>query len=107
MSCDKEIHINDVESLFRVRIVDDDETTSIDISTATIKKFKFLKPDGTILVVDAEFLTNGSDGFLIYETVESDLNVVGIWILQGYVEFASGRKYHTSIAEFKVKENVE
>lgn len=107
MSCeDKEIHVNDVGTLFRILITDDDGITYIDISSAIIKQLKFSKPDETVLEVDAEFLTNGADGYIIYTTIEDDLDIVGNWNVQAYIEFADGKKYHSSIKEFKVKENI-
>jgi hypothetical protein len=106
MSCEKEIHLGDVKTKFQVRVTDDNGLTYIDISSATVKKIIFEKPNGQNLEVDADFLTNGEDGYIIYETLETDLDTAGNWQIQAYVEFANGEKFHTQVSEFKVLENL-
>lgn len=54
-----------------------------DITTATVKKIKYKKPDGT----EGEWLANISGTrFFTYTSVSGDLDPIGKWILNAYVE---------------------
>ena len=72
-----------------------------DISTATVKKIWVQKPDGTTAEYDADFLTNGVDGSLVYNLLSSDTDQEGQWKYQGHAESASW-KLTTKMAEFYV-----
>lgn len=58
---------------------------ALDISSATTKTIKFKKPDGTCASKTADFLTDGTDGYLVYLTEEDFLDTVGFWEAQGYI----------------------
>ncbi len=94
------IHNGDVGTIFRLTITDK-EGVAIDVSTATVKKFYFLKPGGTKINKDAEFNTTGVDGKLKYTTVAGDIDAAGTWQIQGYVEISLG-KFWTEKDSFKV-----
>jgi hypothetical protein len=98
-----EIHQNDTTQ-FVVTIKNDDG--SVNISSATSKQLIFQKPTTyDKLTVNANFVTNGSDGQITYTTGSGDLDVVGIWELQGYVQIGpSGWK--SNIQSFKVHRNL-
>jgi type IV secretory pathway VirB6-like protein len=98
-----EIHQNDIGTIFKATIKDD--TTVVDISSATTKQLIFTKPDGTKLEKDASFFTDGTDGILTYTTVSGDLSVVGTWKVQGYVILTSGT-WKTDIKKMKVHRNL-
>lgn len=102
MSVD-EIHIGDVGTVLEATIKDGD--TVVNISSATVKKFKFERPDGSTFEKTASFTTDGSDGKIKYTTEASVLNVVGVWRFQAYLELASG-KWSSDIAEFTVFRNI-
>jgi hypothetical protein len=78
--------------------------TPDDISDATVKTFRFKKPDGTIVDVTAAFSNApGTDGKLKVVTAAGGflLNQAGPWRVRGYVERPSG-KFRTLPAEFYV-----
>lgn len=62
----------------------------LDISTATIKRIKAQRPNGTFAwEKDATFETDGTDGKLYYKTVlASDLDQAGTWTYWSYIEMA-------------------
>ncbi|MFA5753716.1 MAG: hypothetical protein WC910_11660, partial [Bacteroidales bacterium] len=63
------IHNGDIGTVIRLTITEDDDTTAVDVSGASVKKFYFLKPDNTKENVDAEFDSTGADGKLKYTTI--------------------------------------
>lgn len=79
------IHIGDVGTIFKIKIVDDD-SVAIDISDATTKQIIFLKPGRRASVTQtATFTTDGTDGYIEYQTVADDLDKAGLWKIQGKV----------------------
>jgi hypothetical protein len=99
------IHVGDVGTIFRLTITEDDDTTAVDVSTASTKKFYFLKPDGTKINKTAEFNTDGTDGKLKYTGVANDISVAGRWQVQAYVEIGTA-KYYSTKATFSVQSNL-
>lgn len=99
-----EVHKDDIGTRFELTFKDDGIV--VDISSATVtKEVIFEKPDGTILTKTASFVTDGVDGKLQYVTVSSDIDVAGIWKLQGKVVLTAGT-YKSSMHEFRVFENL-
>jgi hypothetical protein len=78
----------------------------VPLSSATIKQMLFVDPSGNVNVKEAEFVTNGDDGKLKYETIEGDLYEHGEWKIQVYVEMLSWSG-HTKKGSFKVEDNFE
>lgn len=99
-----EIHQNDIGVVFEFTVKDQDGS-AINISSATVKKFIFDKPDGTNVEKTPSFQTDGSDGVLIYTTVANDLDQIGLWRIQTYVEISSG-KFSSDITGFRVYPNL-
>ena len=99
------IHNGDVGTIIRLTITEDDNTTAIDVSGASIKTFYFLKPDGTKENVTAEFDSTGADGKLKYTTVAGDIDTVGRWQVQAYVEIGLA-KYYSAKTTFVVQSNL-
>lgn len=101
-----EIHVGDIGTVFKVKIVDDDTGDAIDISLCLIKEIKFAKPDGdTVVTYTASFTTDGTDGFIQYSTLAGDLDVHGRWEVQGRIvhpTFTNSSK----IGSFIVKPNL-
>ena len=100
-----EIHVGDVGTSFRA-VIKDENDEIVDVSGATTKTITFKKPDGTLLVKDAELYTDGTDGIIEYISEENDLDDCGNWRLQGRVVFASGH-WKSSIHDFKVEANLD
>ena len=99
------IHNGDVGTIIRLTITEDDDTTAINVSGATVKTFYFLKPDGTKENVDAEFDSDGTDGKLKYTTIAGDNDTVGRWQVQAYVEIGLA-KYYSAKTTFVVQSNL-
>jgi len=59
-----------------------------DVSTATVRNIVVRKPAGTRVVWPAQLLTSN---LIKYTVVDGDLDVVGNWKLQAYIEMPSGR----------------
>ncbi len=99
-----EIHQYDKGIQFLGTIRDQDDAV-VDISTATVKKLIFKKPSEETLIKDATFYSDGTDGKLYYITASGDLNEVGNWQYQAYIEPGSNW-YHSDIVRFKVLRNI-
>lgn len=91
------IHVGDVGTIFRVTVVETDGVTAIPVDTATEKKIYFQKSDGTRVVQDAEFVTDGSDGKIQYVSQTGDVDISGTWLMQGYVEIAEGKFFSEAV----------
>lgn len=98
------IQVGDVGTAFRIRVMDDG--VLVDISSCTTKHIIFKKPSGAVVVKDADFYTDGTDGYMQYVSVANDLDQAGKWKIQGYVEFATVG-WHTVQDSFLVSDNLE
>lgn len=99
-----EIHQNDIGTSFLVTIKDENSVV-VDVSTAVTKNITFRKPDGTLSVKTASFVTDGTDGQIEYVTVAGDLDSHGKWSLQAFIDFGS-TEWYTDIAKFTVYNNL-
>lgn len=99
-----EIFQYDAGIQFLVEVRDETDTAK-NISTATVKQFVFKKPSTNKLTVDCNFYTDGSDGLVYYTTTSTDLDEIGLYRLQIYLEFSSLGK-HTDIGNFRVGKNL-
>ena len=99
-----EIHKDDIGIQFIGTV--SNASAAIDISTATTKDFIFKKPGGTLLEKSTSFYTDGTDGVLIYTSVDGDLNEEGRWKLQSHVITPSS-DFRTDIYDFRVYRNLE
>jgi len=101
------IHNGDIGTTFLLTITEADGTTAVDVSTATKLQLIFEDPNGTSLPKTAVLNTTGTDGKIKYVSVAGDIDVVGTWQVQGYVEFGSGTsKYYSGVTEFLVYDNL-
>ena len=94
-----EIHKNDIGTLFKMTIVDQDGAV-VDLSSDPSPELKF-KHGSQVQTKVATFTTNGTDGKIQYTTVSGDLNQKGNWTMQGHVILTSG-EWHTTKVHFKV-----
>lgn len=97
------IRLNDIGTIFRIRILDNDEP--VDLSGTTVKTIKFRKPDKTVVEKSAEFYTDGTDGYIQYTAVSGDIDVSGVWHIQAYIKFAD-QEWHTTLDSFMVSKNI-
>ena len=98
-----EIHVNDIGTVLVSTIKDG--TSIVDISGDTIKQIILGKPDGTSLTKSGVFTTDGTDGKLQYTTVSGDLNLKGVWKIQGFI-ITSGGSWGSSTGLFEVHSNI-
>lgn len=98
-----EIHVDDVGTAFTLTIKDGD--SAVNISTATTKKIIIKKPSGTKLTYNTAFVSDGSDGKMVYSAAAGDLDEAGTYKLQSYVIISDGT-FYTDITSFKVYRNL-
>lgn len=65
-----------------------------DVSTATVIKLLLTDPAGTVHTLDADFTTDGTDGYVEYVTAEGDLDLPGHY--QAQFRLTISGKPHTS-----------
>lgn len=99
----KRLMLGDVGTTIKIRVVEDD--LPVDVSACTSKQIIFEKPDTSVVTKDAEFTTDGSDGYIEYVTVSGDLDQTGLWSLQGYIQFTT-QAWHTTIDRMLVSDNL-
>lgn len=108
MSCsEKEIHVNDIGTVFLVTVKDcvSGTETTLNISTATTLQFIFSTPSGTTKTRTAVFDTDGLDGKIKYTTINGDLDEPGTWKLQARIVMGGG-DWKSDITSFRVYENL-
>lgn len=98
-----EIHLNDIGTIFEVTIKDGDNV--VDISSATTKEIIFKSKDRTITTKTGVFVTDGTDGKIKHTSIANELNVVGVWSIQGFVVLPSG-EWHSDISTFEIHKNL-
>lgn len=75
------------------------------ISGADVKKIFLRNPDGVAILKTAEFTTDGKNGKIEYKCTTEDLDMAGIWRIQGYVELGTD-VWPSDGAFFTVDENI-
>ena len=95
------IYVGDVGTLFKVRIINCDTGSPVDISAATTKEIVFEDPLGAVARKTATFTTNGEDGWIEYVIMADDLDMSGTWKIQGYIE-GIGFKNSSNTSTFTV-----
>ena len=98
----EEVHKGDTTTIRRTIY---DGTDVVDISSATVKQFKLRSPSGVTVTKDGVFTTDGTDGKLEYTCPTSELDEVGVWQSQIYIEMP-GWTGHTDIQSFMVYANL-
>lgn len=102
-----EIHKYDIGTAFTITVYDENDTV-VNVSGALTKDILFTKPDNTVLTKSATLVNNGESGVMQYVTQSGDLDTVGIWKIQGHIEFnSSSYNLYTNIASFRVYDNLE
>lgn len=92
--------------LATVRIQITEGGSGLDVSGASVKQIKFRKPSGTVVTKTATG-TDGESSKIEYTFTADELDEVGYWEAQPYLEGISGWDGHGAIAtEFEVKGNL-
>lgn len=76
-----------------------------DISQYDTLQIIFTKPDGVTLTKEASLYSDGTDGKMMYNSQEGDLDTVGFWQIQGYLA-TTLVSYHTEIGRFRIHRNL-
>ena len=100
-----DVHVDDYGTVFIVQFVDQSGAI-VDVSGATTKQIWFESPRGTVALQTAAFTTSGTDGKIQYTSVAGDINVPGMWRLQGYAVLSGTQAWHTDWLEFAVVRNL-
>ena len=94
-----QVFVNDIGTVFRATIKEDDVVVPVD--SATTQQFIFQPPDGVSFTRITVFTTDGTDGKIEYVTVNGDLSVGGQWKIQAYLVLSAWTG-HSEIVQFKV-----
>ena len=101
----EELHVGDVGTRLIVTLVDNQEQP-VDLSQSTLKQYILKKPDRSISILSALFVTDGSDGQLQFITTATTLTIAGYYKLQVYIE-EDANKWHTDKVTFRVWPNLD
>src|SRR4030095_11887859 len=92
------IRVGQINAAIRVQLKEGG--APMDLSQATVKRFKFKKRTGLAIEAEAPFATDGTDGVIEYFTISADeIDVAGPWTGQPYIENGSDH-FHGSIFSF-------
>lgn len=98
------VYDDDEGTTFEITVTEDG--VALDVSTSSVKQIRFRMPDNSVLTKTALFKTDGTDGIIKYTTVAGDIDQVGTWGIQAYVEIGSG-KWSSQIERFEVLKKIE
>ena len=84
-----------------IQLIVTENGVPVNVSTATLLQITFSKPDASIVVKTASFVTDGTDGNIKYVTVAGDLDQSGTWSLQADVTMPGG-VWSSDIQKMKV-----
>jgi hypothetical protein len=102
-----DVHVGDIGTLFHLKIQDDG--APFDPTTATSTLLVCKTPLG-LVERECEVVHVGAQWYLDYETVPvTDVTFharKGTYSVQGFIEFANGKKYSTNIETYVVEKNL-
>jgi hypothetical protein len=81
-----------------------DKGKPVPIQDVILKQIVLKKPDGTVLVKTADFLTSGADAKLKYKALPGEIDQAKAWSIQAVVQWADGR-FASHIETCTVKSN--
>ena len=99
-----EIHVNDIGTIFEPTVRDEQDAI-VDLGSATVRVLHFRKPSGVLVTKSTTLTTDGSDGKMRYVSLENDLDMAGIWRVEGYIETPTG-EWTTNQHRFRVYPNL-
>lgn len=97
-------HVGDIGTIFEVTITDRDGV-AINLATASTLSIIFAKPSGATVTKTATLSGDGTDGKIRYASIADDLDVPGVWQLQGFVIDSSYENY-SDTTTFQVRPNL-
>lgn len=81
------------------------EDDIINVSSATTKQIRFLKPTGVESDIAADFVATGSDGWIKYVTPSGFLDIPGVWDYWGYAVLPGDVVLVTESGSFEVEQS--
>lgn len=104
---EEEVRYNDIGTVFLITVNDyvNGALSPLDLSSATSLQIILKSPSGLTYTKTASFYTNGTDGKIVYTTINGDLNETGTWNIQSKVTIPAGT-FRSDISTFKVYENL-
>jgi len=104
---DPVIHKGDIGTKFIIEVVDEDGKV-LNIADADPMAILFKKHDRSVISKEAEFLTDGTDGKMMYVAVDGFLDQVGDWSMQGKVTLADpAGTWFSTVKDFLVHDSLE
>lgn len=76
---------------------------AIDISSCVLKRIYCTKESGTTFTWIPSFLTNGTDGKIVYTTMPGDLDEIGEYQIQGMYANTNGDTFRSGIGRLAVR----
>jgi hypothetical protein len=102
------IHVGDIGTELVVVIVDENGA-AVDVSNVSNTLTIYLKKPGAagaVLTKSASLDTTGTNGKIKWVTIAGDLDIDGLWTIQGYVQMVGGQKWCSDEGTFRVKPNL-
>lgn len=100
-----QIHVGDIGTAFRVTIYDE-QNNIVNVSGSSPCQLLFTKPDNTLLTKTATVVDNGISGVILYTSQSGDLDIGGIWRIQGHIGINTSNMY-TDVSSFRVYDNLD
>lgn len=103
-----EIHIADIGTVMRIRVVSDSSgssTSYVDISSATALTIKMKPPTNPTKSSTASLTSGGVDGLMEITSVSTSFTEDGNWRIQGLVTIPTGT-FNTETGSFEVYKNL-
>ena len=102
----EKIQLNDVGTKIVLEVYNGGSIIN-DLAAAVVRTITLRRPSGTSISSDGVLYTDGTDAKMYYLTVEGDINELGTWEAQGYIEYADGSHFYTSpVSTFYVYANL-
>lgn len=83
-----------------------DDGSILDLSGAVSLEFVFRKPDGTTITRVPSLITDGTDGKASYTLLSAEVNLAGMWKVQGIADLPVLGVKHSTIPPFEVHRNL-
>jgi hypothetical protein len=99
----KDIRVNNVGIRFVVTVENGGNTE--DLSIYETRQILFRKPDNTIIIREALFENDGTDGIMYVVSAPGDLDLAGVYRIQTRLANESV-DYTTDIGQFRVSRNL-
>lgn len=108
---EERVHVGDIGVELLVEFYDfdaDGNVVPFDLTGQTLLKLKMLKPSGALDEKPMTVVGLPTAGVAHYVTAAAgDLNEIGDWKLQGYVEKGGTPRLHSAITAIRVEGNLE